>query len=57
MYTILFILMMLFYGMVHVCTDGQDLSLNPLTTSPEYTRAGVYGKCVLNSKIKSSSMG
>ena len=23
------------------------LSVNPLKTSPEYTRAGVYGKCVL----------
>ena len=24
-----------------------DYSLNPLKTSPEYTRAGVYGKCML----------
>ena len=24
-----------------------DKSINPLKTSPEYTRAGVYGNCVL----------
>ena len=24
-----------------------DTTFNPLKTSPEYTRAGVYGKCVL----------
>ena len=32
-------------------------AINPLKTSPEYTRAGVYGKCMLYSKIKSSSTG
>ena len=30
--------------------------INLLKTSPEYTLAGVYGKCVL-SKIKPSSTG
>ena len=24
-----------------------NTSVNPLKTSPEYTQAGVYGKCVL----------
>ena len=27
--------------------QGHHHSLNPLSTSPEYTRAGVNGKCVL----------
>ena len=27
--------------------DNEDKMLNPLKTSPVYTRAGVYGKCVL----------
>ena len=27
--------------------QGLIVVLNPLKTSPEYTRAGVYGKCVL----------
>ena len=31
--------------------------LNTLQTSPEYTRAGVYGKCVLKQKHLSSSKG
>ena len=31
--------------------------VNLLWTSPEYTRAGVYGKCVFGSKISLSSMG
>ena len=37
----------------------QLIPLNPLKTSPEYTVAEVYGKCVhmLNSKIISSSDG
>ena len=29
-------------------------SVNPLKTSPEYTRAGVYGKCVLYTKSNRS---
>ena len=27
--------------------DAWQLAINPLKTSPEYTLAGVYGKCVL----------
>ena len=26
---------------------NNSLDFNPLKTSPEYTRAGVYGKCML----------
>ena len=33
----------------HDCTDYKNkiALLNPLKTTPEYTRAGLYGKCVL----------
>ena len=27
--------------------EESKFKFNPLKTSPEYTRAGVYGKCVL----------
>ena len=30
-----------------VCPSYIKRHINPLKTSPEYTRAGVYGKCVL----------
>ena len=29
------------------CTKANSDMINPLKTSPEYTRAGVYGKYVL----------
>ena len=33
---------------LHLTTTTTTVfSFNPLKTSPEYTRAGVYGKCVL----------
>ena len=48
------------YYVVHICDFGMlrvkgsvahlqvlQISINPLKTSPVYTRAGVYEKCVL----------
>ena len=36
--------------LIHVCS----VVINPLKTSPEYTRARDYGKCII---ANSSSMG
>ena len=34
--------------MFHIQNETCSVEIfNPLKTSPEYTRAGVYGKCVL----------